>query len=69
MQTDTTTAGHFTVSTYLGVRHYDNRGRVFTTEALAAEFARRCEGGSGRSGGGTSAAITPCDCPEWAGKA
>lgn len=59
---------HYTVTTYLGVRHYDNRGQVFTTRELAEAFARRCEGGSSRSGSGTTATIAPCTCAEWTGK-
>lgn len=65
----TAIAPHFTVTTYLGVRHYDNRGRVFVTQELAAEFKRRCEGGSGRSGGGALGnVIKPCECDEWSGR-
>lgn len=63
-----TAADHFTVTTYLGVRHYDNRGRVFTTRELAEEFTRKCAGGSGRSGNGTAATIASCDCAEWKGQ-
>lgn len=59
---------HFTVTTYLGTRHYDNRGRVFVTRELAEAHARRCEGGSGRSGSAASATITECNCEEWAGQ-
>lgn len=68
METETATAGHFTVTTYLGATHYDARGRVFATRELAEDYKRRCEGGSGRSGGGSAATIAPCACPEWEGK-
>lgn len=65
---ETATADHFTVTTYLGTRHYGNDGRVFVTRELAESHARKCEGGSGRSGSSASAAIAPCDCAEWAGQ-